>query len=236
MISSSSSRSSTIIDDNVVTIISSSSRSIIIISIVVLLLLWVARTAPPRAAARRGSEVRGGLECEPGRVFVIWVLCSFSCLDFGVLRISLFIYVSCLLCLLMSIMLIVCCGELGRVLVYEPVSVARMRMHIGTRLHAHRRMHACALAMHAYSSLWHRCMHLHAQLSGSGAYMSGWRNTVGNLIETCWPKTTTTGLNLLIYAWNTGGYIFIEFEISNSTISTAFRQPLITGCIACMRL
>ena len=47
-----------------------------------------------------------------------------------------------------------------------------------------------------------------------------------------------------MYAWKTEGYDFIEFDSSNSTISTAFRQPLIVlrirdpiplmlFCIAC---
>ena len=35
-----------------------------------------------------------------------------------------------------------------------------------------------------------------------------------------------TGLNLLAYAWKTEGYNFIEFEISDCTVSTVFRQPL----------
>ena len=35
-----------------------------------------------------------------------------------------------------------------------------------------------------------------------------------------------TGLVLLVYAWTTEGYGFIEFEISNGTISTVFHQPL----------
>ena len=38
---------------------------------------------------------------------------------------------------------------------------------------------------------------------------------------------TIMGLNVLVYAWTTEGYGFIELEISNSVISTAFRQPLI---------
>ena len=36
-----------------------------------------------------------------------------------------------------------------------------------------------------------------------------------------------TGLSLLVYARKAEGYGFIEFEISNSTTSTVFRQPLI---------
>ena len=35
-----------------------------------------------------------------------------------------------------------------------------------------------------------------------------------------------TDLDLLVYAWHTEGSGFIEFEISNNTISTVFRQPL----------
>ena len=35
-----------------------------------------------------------------------------------------------------------------------------------------------------------------------------------------------TGLILLVYARKPGGYGFNEFEMSNSTISTVFRQPL----------
>ena len=35
------------------------------------------------------------------------------------------------------------------------------------------------------------------------------------------------GLSLPVLTSNTGGYGFIEFEISSSTISTVFRQPLI---------
>ena len=34
------------------------------------------------------------------------------------------------------------------------------------------------------------------------------------------------GSQFIVYAWNTGAYGFIEFEMSNSTISTVFRQPL----------
>ena len=37
---------------------------------------------------------------------------------------------------------------------------------------------------------------------------------------------TITGLIKFVDAWNTEGYGFIEFEISNSTISTVLRQPL----------
>ena len=36
-----------------------------------------------------------------------------------------------------------------------------------------------------------------------------------------------TGIVLLVCARETEGYGFIEFDISNSTISTVFRQPLI---------
>ena len=35
-----------------------------------------------------------------------------------------------------------------------------------------------------------------------------------------------TGLILLVYPRKPGGYGFNEFEMSNSTISTVFRQPL----------
>ena len=37
------------------------------------------------------------------------------------------------------------------------------------------------------------------------------------------------GLNLLLHARNTEGYGFVAFEISSSTISTVFRQPLTTA-------
>ena len=40
------------------------------------------------------------------------------------------------------------------------------------------------------------------------------------------------GLYLLAYAWNTEGYGFVEFEISNSTSSTVFCQPLTTASCA----
>ena len=40
------------------------------------------------------------------------------------------------------------------------------------------------------------------------------------------PTKPGTSLKSLVHAWNTEGYGFIEFEISNSTISTGFRQPL----------
>ena len=42
----------------------------------------------------------------------------------------------------------------------------------------------------------------------------------------CGSNKPIMGLNLLVYAWTTEGYGFIEFEISNSTISKVFRQPL----------
>ena len=41
--------------------------------------------------------------------------------------------------------------------------------------------------------------------------------------------TSITGFNLPVYAGNTGGYGFIDFEISNSIISTVFCQPLMDG-------
>ena len=45
---------------------------------------------------------------------------------------------------------------------------------------------------------------------------------VGSLIEMFWLKKPITGLNLLVYAWTAEGYGFIEFEISNCTISTDY--------------
>ena len=45
--------------------------------------------------------------------------------------------------------------------------------------------------------------------------MRGWRNTFGNLIELLRLRNQIAG--------------FIEFEISSSTSSTVFRQPLDTG-------
>ena len=44
-------------------------------------------------------------------------------------------------------------------------------------------------------------------------------------------KKLIAGLNLLAYyiCYKTEGYGFIEFEMSNSTISTVFRQPLNIG-------
>ena len=39
-------------------------------------------------------------------------------------------------------------------------------------------------------------------------------------------KKPTTGLNSLLYALKSEKYGFIEFEISNSTVSTVFGQPL----------
>ena len=47
--------------------------------------------------------------------------------------------------------------------------------------------------------------------------VKGGRNTVGNLIDICWLKKSIRALDLLVYAWHTEGYGFIEFEISNST-------------------
>ena len=43
------------------------------------------------------------------------------------------------------------------------------------------------------------------------------------------PKRPFMGLDLLVCAWETEGYGFIEFEVSNSTISTVFRQPRSLG-------
>ena len=43
----------------------------------------------------------------------------------------------------------------------------------------------------------------------------------------CASNNPITGLNLLVYALTTEGYGFIEFLISNSIISTVFRQPLV---------
>ena len=57
--------------------------------------------------------------------------------------------------------------------------------------------------------------------------LRGWRNTVGNLIEICWLKMPIMGLDLLVYVRNAEVYGFIEFETSNGTIATVFRQPLI---------
>ena len=37
-------------------------------------------------------------------------------------------------------------------------------------------------------------------------------------------KQPIAGLSLLVYAWSTEGYCFTQFEISNSTSSTVFRQ------------
>ena len=47
------------------------------------------------------------------------------------------------------------------------------------------------------------------------------------------PNKPITGLNLLLCVWKTEGYGFIEIYISNSTISTVFRQPLIIVCALC---
>ena len=61
---------------------------------------------------------------------------------------------------------------------------------------------------------------------GQCAAVTGWQNTVGSLIKSFWLKQPITSLNLFVSMWNTEGYGFIEFEISNSTISKVFRQPL----------
>ena len=57
----------------------------------------------------------------------------------------------------------------------------------------------------------------------------GWRMLrpqPGSLAETFRLEKPTAGLKSAAYAWDSEGYGFIEFEISNSTISTVFRQPL----------
>ena len=43
------------------------------------------------------------------------------------------------------------------------------------------------------------------------------------------PQRPIASLKLLVYAWKTEGCGFVESEISNSTISTVFRQPLTNG-------
>ena len=60
----------------------------------------------------------------------------------------------------------------------------------------------------------------------TGPGMSGWRIAVGSLLEMFWPMKPTKGHNSPVYVWETEGYGCIEFEISNSSVSTVFRQPL----------
>ena len=55
-----------------------------------------------------------------------------------------------------------------------------------------------------------------------------WRNTFGNLIETCWFEQNLSRASIYWHVPETAeGYGFVEFEISNCTISTVSRQPLI---------
>ena len=62
---------------------------------------------------------------------------------------------------------------------------------------------------------------------------AGWANEHEGLAEYGWKphrdvlanKKTIAGLMLLVCAWKTEGYGFIEFEISNSTMSTVLCQP-----------
>ena len=64
----------------------------------------------------------------------------------------------------------------------------------------------------------------------------GWRNTVGNLIEIVWLNKTCHGPQFTaICGKNNEGYGFIEFELSNSTTSTVFGQPLQYPISACAR-
>ena len=63
------------------------------------------------------------------------------------------------------------------------------------------------------------------QIINKNRSLKGLRNTVGNLIEICVSSNKTiTGPMLLVYAWATEGYGFIEFEISNSTSSIGSSQ------------
>ena len=59
--------------------------------------------------------------------------------------------------------------------------------------------------------------------------VSRW-TTLGSLVEMCRfghkSRSRASILNWLAYAWNTEGHGFIEFEMSNSSASTVFRQPL----------
>ena len=60
------------------------------------------------------------------------------------------------------------------------------------------------------------------------------QRSLGRLAEYGWKphrvfvssKKPITGLNSPVYSWKPEGYGLIEFEISNNTISTVFRQPL----------
>ena len=71
-------------------------------------------------------------------------------------------------------------------------------------------------------------VHLGARTSAAPriSLLRGWRNTVANLIELLWLKQTYHGLQFTCICVNNRGYSFIEFETSNNTISTVFRQPL----------
>ena len=56
----------------------------------------------------------------------------------------------------------------------------------------------------------------------------GWRTTAGNLIDILWLTKSNHEPQCTGHMPETQrGYGLIEFEISNSTISTVFRQPLI---------
>ena len=59
----------------------------------------------------------------------------------------------------------------------------------------------------------------------SGMRMRGGQNTVGNLVELLGLKKAYRGLQFTGTCVNNREYGFIEFEISNNTISTVFRQP-----------
>ena len=61
------------------------------------------------------------------------------------------------------------------------------------------------------------------------ACMRGWWTTVGDLIEFSRVAETTSRASMYWHMRNTEGYGFIEFEISKSTISTVFCQPLMVG-------
>ena len=64
----------------------------------------------------------------------------------------------------------------------------------------------------------------------------GWRIQSEGSSKLFGSKRPVAGLNLLVHAWNTEGYGFIEFEISNSTVSFVFRQPLIRSLQDVQRL
>ena len=69
------------------------------------------------------------------------------------------------------------------------------------------------------------------------AVLTGWRNTVGSLIDIFWLEKTRcsgskkpiAGQSSLGRAWKTEGCGFIELKIPDSTLSTALRQPLVSG-------